>query len=151
MGAPTGTPAARLVHGDREDAGMAGPFVDARTEGGERRTSHPARAATSGPPGAHAPASPPGQRALLLVTDGAPSDIDVHDPQYLIEDARMAVAEARAAGVRTGCIAVDSAADACMRRIFGWHNYCAVRDAPSLPARLARMHARLVCQGNGGA
>lgn len=99
---------------------------------------------------AHLRTEPAGQRALLLVTDGAPSDIDVHDPQYLIEDARMAVAEARAAGVRTGCIAVDSAADACMRRIFGWHNYCAVHDARSLPARLARMHARLVCQGNGG-
>src|SRR6218665_280098 len=71
----------------------------------------------------HLRTEPAGQRALLLVTDGAPSDIDVHAPQYLIEDARMAVAEARAAGVRTGCIAVDSAADACMRRIFGWHNY----------------------------
>jgi nitric oxide reductase NorD protein len=36
---------------------------------------------------AHLRAEPAGQRAILLVTDGAPSDIDVHDPQYLIEDA----------------------------------------------------------------
>lgn len=86
---------------------------------------------------------PPGQRAVLLVTDGAPSDIDVHDPHYLVEDARQAVAEARAAGVRTACIAVDGAADAYVRRIFGWRNYCIADDARSLPARLARMSARL--------
>ncbi|RQO60147.1 hypothetical protein DBV14_06795 [Variovorax sp. KBW07] len=92
---------------------------------------------------AHLRAEPAGQRAILLVTDGAPSDIDVHDAQYLIEDARMAVAEAREAGVRTACIAVDGAADAYVRRIFGWRNYCIADDARSLPVRLARMSARL--------
>jgi len=91
----------------------------------------------------HLCAEPSGRRAILLVTDGAPSDIDVHDPRYLIEDARMAVAEAREAGVRTACIAVDGAADAYVRRIFGWRNYCIADDARSLPARLARMSARL--------
>lgn len=91
----------------------------------------------------HLRAEPSGQRAILLVTDGAPSDIDVHDPRYLIEDARMAVAEAREAGVRTACIAVDGAADAYVRRIFGWRNYCIADDPRSLPARLARMSARL--------
>ena len=91
----------------------------------------------------HLRTEPSGQRAILLVTDGAPSDIDVHDPKYLIEDARMAVAEAREAGVRTACIAVDSKADAYVRRIFGWRNYCIADDARSLPARLARMSARL--------
>ncbi|KIQ28495.1 von Willebrand factor A [Variovorax paradoxus] len=91
----------------------------------------------------HLHAEPSGQRAILLVTDGAPADIDVHDPHYLIEDARMAVAEAREAGVRTACIAVDGAADTYVRRIFGWRNYCIADDARSLPARLARMSARL--------
>lgn len=88
-------------------------------------------------------AEPPGRRAVLLVTDGAPADIDVHDPRYLIEDARQAVAEAREAGVRAACIAVDGAADAYVRRIFGWRDYCIADDARSLPARLARMSARL--------
>ncbi len=91
----------------------------------------------------HLRAEPAGQRAILLVTDGAPCDIDVHDPHYLIEDARMAVAEAREAGVRSACIAVDGAADAYVRRIFGWRNYCIADDARSLPARLVRMSARL--------
>ena len=91
----------------------------------------------------HLRAEPSGQRAILLVTDGAPADIDVHDSHYLIEDARMAVAEAREAGVRTACIAVDGAADVYVRRIFGWRNYCIADDARSLPGRLARMSARL--------
>ena len=37
-------------------------------------------------------------KAILLLTDGAPSDIDVHEPRYLVEDARHAVLAARAAG-----------------------------------------------------
>ena len=82
-------------------------------------------------------------RAVLLVTDGAPSDIDVHDPRYLIEDARAAVLEARQAGVRSYCIAVDAGADAYARRIFGWRNYCVSTDPTGLPAQLQRVCARL--------
>ena len=49
---------------------------------------------------------PHSQRAILLVTDGAPSDIDMHDPHYLIEEAHTAVIEARIAGARIYYIAV---------------------------------------------
>ncbi|HEX7865810.1 MAG TPA: VWA domain-containing protein [Variovorax sp.] len=91
----------------------------------------------------HLRGEPTGRRAILIVTDGAPSDIDVHDPGYLIEDARKAVAEAREAGVRTACIAVDGAADAYVRRIFGWRNHGIADDAQRLSQRLAHMSARL--------
>lgn len=91
----------------------------------------------------HLRGEPAGPRAILLVTDGAPSDIDVHDPRYLIEDARQAVAEAREAGVHTTCIAVDGAADAYVRRIFGRRNHGIADDVRTLPRRLARMSARL--------
>ncbi len=84
-----------------------------------------------------------GQRSIVVVTDGAPSDIDVHDDKYLIEDARQAVAQAREVGVHTACVAVDGEADAHLRRIFGWRNYCVAEDVASLPARLARLSARL--------
>lgn len=83
------------------------------------------------------------QRAILLISDGAPSDIDVHEPNYLTEDARAAVLDARRAGVHTYCIAVDAAADDYVRRIFGWRNYCIVEDPRSLPAQLQRAYARL--------
>ena len=83
------------------------------------------------------------QRAILLVTDGAPSDIDVHEPNYLTEDARAAVLEARRTGVRAYCIAVDAAADNYVRHIFGWRNYCIAEDPSSLPTQLQRVYARL--------
>lgn len=83
------------------------------------------------------------QRAILLVTDGEPSDIDVHDPKYLIEDARQAVAQARKAGVRTACLSVDGSADVYLRRIFGWRNHAIADDVHTLPKRLKHMSARL--------
>lgn len=86
------------------------------------------------------------RRAILLVTDGAPSDIDVHEPHYLTEDARAAVIEAQNAGVQTHCIAVDAGDDSYVRRIFGWRNFTMVQDAYSLPAQLQRACLRLMTQ-----
>lgn len=83
------------------------------------------------------------QRAILVVTDGTPGDIDVHDPHYLIEDARAAVLEARQAGVLSYCIAVHPEGDAYARRIFGWRNYCVATNPHSLPVQLQRACARL--------
>ena len=80
---------------------------------------------------------------VLLVTDGAPSDVDAHDPNHLIEDARAAVLEARAEGQQVHCLAVDSAADAYVRRIFGWGHFDIVDDPHALPATLCRLYARL--------
>jgi nitric oxide reductase NorD protein len=88
-------------------------------------------------------AEPQGQRSILVITDGAPSDIDVHDPVYLIEDARQAVILARRLGIRSACIAVDSSADSYVHRIFGWQNYCIADNSLSLSTRLARMSQRL--------
>lgn len=84
------------------------------------------------------------RRAILLVTDGAPADVDVFDSEYLTEDARVAVMQARVAGVRVFCIAVDAQADHYVRRIFGWRDYCIAENASSLPTQLQRAYARLV-------
>lgn len=86
------------------------------------------------------------QRAILLVTDGAPSDIDVHEPHYLIEDARAAVIEARNVGVQVHCIAVAGCDDSYVRRIFGWRKFNMVQDAYSLPVQLQRACLRLMTQ-----
>jgi hypothetical protein len=82
-------------------------------------------------------------RAIVLVTDGAPADIDVFKSGYLIEDARSAVHEARLAGVKTFCIALDQQADPYVRRIFGWNNYRIVDDPITLPTQLSHLYGRL--------
>ncbi|WPB57429.1 nitric oxide reductase activation protein NorD [Xylophilus sp. GOD-11R] len=61
-------------------------------------------------------------RLLVLVTDGEPHDIDIHDRRYLIEDARRAVVAASRLGIRVFCISLDPA-DACARQIFGAGGY----------------------------
>lgn len=86
---------------------------------------------------------PSDNRIVLLVTDGAPSDVDVHEPSHLVEDARVAVHEARGEGVHVHCLAVDPQADAYVRRIFGWGHFDIVDDPRTLPVRLCRLYARL--------
>lgn len=88
---------------------------------------------------------PPGQRGLLLLTDGEPSDVDAHLPGYLVEDARAAVNDARRAGIRVHALAVDSGADSYARRIFGGCDFDIVDRPASLAARLRHAYARLCC------
>lgn len=83
------------------------------------------------------------RRALLLVTDGAPSDIDVHTPAYLVEDARAAVLAARRAGLSVQALAVDPTADRYIHRIFGSRDYGIVDRPALLPARLRDAYMRL--------
>jgi nitric oxide reductase NorD protein len=82
-------------------------------------------------------------RAIVLVTDGAPSDIDVFKRGYLIEDARAAVQEGRRSGVETFCVALDPQADPYVRRIFGWNNYRVVDEPSRLPAQLSMLYSLL--------
>lgn len=86
---------------------------------------------------------PDGHRAIVLVTDGSPSDIDVFKAGYLIEDARAAVHDGRRSGVQTFCVALDPQADPYVRRIFGWNNYRIVDDLNRLPAQLSSLYSRL--------
>lgn len=82
-------------------------------------------------------------RTIVVLTDGAPSDVDVFDRHYLVEDAQAAVRQARQQGVQTSCLAVDPGADAWVRRIFGWRNYRIVASAAQLPTQLVDLYARL--------
>jgi Mg-chelatase subunit ChlD len=92
---------------------------------------------------AHLQTQPGRHRGLLVVTDGAPSDVDVFEPDYLVEDARMAVQQAHRAGIRTFCLAVDAAADHYVRRIFGWRDHGIAADPSHLPVQLQRAYVRL--------
>ena len=82
-------------------------------------------------------------RKLLVVTDGEPSDIDVHDPQYLLFDARQATIGNRRQGVTTYCVGLDANTEESVKRIFGAGNYSLLSQLESLPQRIAQVYLRL--------
>lgn len=83
------------------------------------------------------------RRLMLVITDGAPADIDVRDPLYLRADARRAVEEANQKGITPFCLTLDPGADAYAQRIFGARNVQVVERVERLPERLPALYAAL--------
>lgn len=83
------------------------------------------------------------RKLMLVLTDGAPADIDVRDPQYLRADTRRAVEEAQQSGVTPFCLTLDSGADTYVRRIFGQNNAMILDRVERLPERLPQLYAAL--------
>jgi hypothetical protein len=86
------------------------------------------------------------KRILLLVTDGEPSDIDVIDRDYLVEDARHAVHYLGMKGVTVFGLTLDKAAGSYMKKIFGARNFTIVDNALSLPVQLTRTLAQIAAR-----
>jgi hypothetical protein len=78
------------------------------------------------------------KKLLLILTDGEPADIDVHDDRLLIEDSRKAVQEADQLGIYTYCINLDPHADDYVRDIFG-HQYSVIDRVERLPEQLPKL------------
>jgi nitric oxide reductase NorD protein len=76
---------------------------------------------------------------ILLLTDGEPHDVDIHDPRYLSEDLARVLADARRAGIAVACLhsAPDGASSA-LRRVFPPGRYVALRRPEHLPHLLIR-------------
>ena len=87
---------------------------------------------------------PQRRRLLLLITDGAPHDIDMHDRRYLVEDARRAVLETQRLGVAAFCVTLDAQADGVAQSIFGRANCRVLDHINSLPRILPAMVLRLM-------
>ena len=83
------------------------------------------------------------KKLILLITDGEPSDIDVHDPQYLVFDAKKAVDVNNRHGIYTYCMSLDPTADRYVARIFGVRNYIVVDHIRRLPEKLPMLYMRL--------
>ncbi|MBE2275617.1 MAG: nitric oxide reductase activation protein NorD [Rhodobacteraceae bacterium] len=83
------------------------------------------------------------RRLMLVLTDGAPADIDVRDPFYLRHDARHAVDAAVRAGIVPFCLTLDPRADAYAQRIFGTRNVQVLDRVERLPERLPQLYASL--------
>ncbi|MES9992929.1 MAG: VWA domain-containing protein [Candidatus Thiodiazotropha sp.] len=82
------------------------------------------------------------KKLMLILTDGEPADIDVHDDRLLIEDSRKAVLEAEQEGIFTYCINLDPQADDYVRDIFG-HQYSVIDRVERLPEQLPRLFMAL--------
>ncbi|AOV16504.1 VWA domain-containing protein [Acidihalobacter aeolianus] len=83
-------------------------------------------------------------RLLLLLTDGRPADYDDGgDARYLQDDTRMAMKEARDAGVHPFCITLDPSGGEYLPAIFGPGHFTLVDSVDDLPARLPEIYLRL--------
>lgn len=84
------------------------------------------------------------KKILLVITDGAPSDIDVFDSAYLLEDSRHAVAELVAMNIRPYCINLDPQAAHSIASIFGAGHYQTLHRIEDLPRVLSAFYIRHV-------
>ena len=82
------------------------------------------------------------KKLMLILTDGQPSDVDVHDERLLIEDARQSVKELEQNGIFTYCINLDSKADAYVSDIFG-RQYTVIDHIERLPEQLPHLFMAL--------
>ena len=83
------------------------------------------------------------RKLLLVVSDGEPSDVDVHDPKYLLFDAKRATQQNHDLGIASFCLGLDSAAESSLRCIFGSGSYLLTDRLERLPEVLGRLYLRL--------
>jgi len=83
-------------------------------------------------------------RVLVTLSDGRPDDyFDGYRGQYGIEDTRMALLEARRAGVHPFCITIDREARDYLPRMYGAARYIILDDVRQLPFKVSDIYRRL--------
>ena len=83
------------------------------------------------------------RKILLLVTDGEPSDVDVKDANYLIEDTARAVQVINGGDTIPFCLTVDKKAERYVARIFG-DRYLLLDNPQDLVTQLSHVFVRLL-------
>ncbi len=83
------------------------------------------------------------RRLLLVISDGEPSDIDVEDQQYLVEDARKVVRSISRLGIDTFCVGLDAGGDNYLHKIFGRKNVAIIDKLEHFPEKLPMLYLRL--------
>lgn len=86
---------------------------------------------------------PANRRLLLILSDGKPHDIDLYEGRYGIEDTRIALGEAREAGIKPFCVTIDREGASYLPHLFGPAGYTIVRKPEDLPDRLPLLYAQL--------
>lgn len=83
------------------------------------------------------------RHVLVVLTDGEPSDIDVQDPAYLIEDARHAAQVLRRSGTDVLAFGLGQGSFHALDRIVGGKCAFRVPRIETLPERMIQLYARL--------
>ena len=83
------------------------------------------------------------RKILLLVTDGEPSDVDVGDASYLIEDTARTVRVIHGEGTIPFCLTVDKKAERYVAHIFG-DRYLLLDNPQDLVSQLSHVFVRLL-------
>jgi nitric oxide reductase activation protein len=78
-----------------------------------------------------------------VLTDGEPSDIDVQDPRYLVEDARQAVLALRRAGIDVLAFGLGQGSFQALDRVVGHKRSLRVPRIGTLPERVMQLYAQL--------
>lgn len=83
-------------------------------------------------------------KVLITLSDGRPDDyFDGYRGQYGIEDTRMALLEARRAGVHPFCITIDREARDYLPHMYGAARYIILDDVRQLPFKVSDIYRRL--------
>jgi hypothetical protein len=85
---------------------------------------------------------PADKKLMLILTDGQPADVDVHDEKILIADARQATLDLDQLGIFTYCINLDQNADNYVSDIFG-KQYSVIDQIEKLPEQLPKLFMAL--------
>ena len=83
------------------------------------------------------------RRVVIVLTDGAPSDIDVFDPDYLVADATRAVVEARRVGVQIYGVVLDDHAARHAEAVYGVRASQIIEHPEALPRYLSKLYRQL--------
>ena len=82
-------------------------------------------------------------RLLIVLSDGRPYDHDYGDSRYAREDTRIALRQARLAGITPFCITIDRESEEQLRDMYGEVGYTIIDDVMTLPERLPGIYTRL--------
>lgn len=88
-------------------------------------------------------ARPDRRKLLLVLTDGKPNDIDHYEGRFAMEDTRMAVIEARRAGICVFAVTVDRESRAYIPHLFGRNGHAVISKLERLPAALPSIYRAL--------
>ncbi len=82
-------------------------------------------------------------RLLLILSDGKPHDMDHYEGRFGIEDTRMALIDARRAGLKPFCVTIDREGASYLPHMFGPGGFTVLRKPEELPIRLPMLYAQL--------